>query len=173
MNNMNKNIKIRNEIAADILAIENLTKAAFMNALHADHTEQFIVNALRKAHKLSLSLVAEQNGVVVGHVAISPVTISDGSDKWYGLGPISVAPELQRQGIGSQLMEEVLKILKSQGALGCVVLGDPDYYGRFGFEADAKLFYADVPPEYFQVYAFDSEVPTGEVFYHEAFNAQG
>ncbi|MFX5522399.1 N-acetyltransferase, partial [Acinetobacter baumannii] len=75
-----------------------LTEAAFRNAAHSSHTEQFIVDALRARGELSVSLVAEMDGKVIGHVAVSPVTISDGSTGWFGLGPISVLPAWQGQG---------------------------------------------------------------------------
>jgi putative acetyltransferase len=95
---------IRNERESDVEAISDVTKAAFENHPHSQHTEQFIVNALRVANALTISLVAEVDGKVVGHIAFSPVTISDGSHNWYGLGPISVLPECQRQGIGKSLI---------------------------------------------------------------------
>jgi putative acetyltransferase len=94
-------IKIRKEIASDVTDIKTLTTAAFLNTSHTSHTEQFIISALRNSGNLTVSLVAEADGEIVGHVAISPVSISDGSQGWYGLGPISVAPEHQGVGIGS------------------------------------------------------------------------
>jgi putative acetyltransferase len=127
-----------------------VTIAAFLHAPHTSHTEQFIVAALRKSGQLTVSLVANADGAVVGHVAISPVSISDGASGWYGLGPISVAPEYQRGGIGSRLMREALRALREHGASGCVVLGEPEYYGRFGFRVDLSLSLPGVPPEYFQ-----------------------
>lgn len=166
------NLTIRNESSADIAAIEALTIAAFQDMQYSSHTEQFIINALRKAGQLSISLVAEVEGRIVGHVAVSPVVISDGSKGWYGLGPISVAPEYQGQGIGSQLMMQVLAELKQLGAAGCVLVGEPLYYGRFGFKAEPNLVYAGIPPEYFQALSFGSQIPVGEVTFHEAFNAQ-
>lgn len=165
-------IHIRPECPTDIPAIEALTVAAFLEAEHTSHTEQFIVNALRRAGQLSVSLVAESDGVIVGHVAVSPVTISDGSTGWYGLGPISVVPEQQGKGIGSQLMHQALAELRELGAAGCVLLGDPDYYSRFGFRAMPELVLPDVPPEYFQALAFGDDVPVGTVTYHQAFDAR-
>lgn len=150
-----------------------MTASAFLNAPHASHTEQCIVNALRKAGKLSISLVAEADGVLIGHVAISPVSISDGTSGWFGLGPISVLPQHQRQGVGSKLMREVLRILRERGASGCVVLGEPEYYGRFGFQTGTGLVLSGVPPQYFQAISFDSSNPQGTVTYHEAFEARG
>lgn len=166
------NIHIRPEEPADIAAIEAVTAAAFREAPHTSHTEQFIVNALRRAGALTLSLVAAADGAIVGHVAVSPVTISDGSAGWYGLGPISVAPEHQQLGIGSQLMRQALAELRRLGAAGCVLLGDPAYYGRFGFKAEPTLVLPEVPPEYFQAIAFATVIPSGTVTYHPAFNAQ-
>ena len=166
-------VKIRKELQTDKSAISSVTEAAFKEASHSSHTEHFIVNALRKNNVLTISLVAEASGAIIGHVAISPVSISDGAKKWFGLGPISVLPKHQRQGIGSQLMKQVLSELKDLGASGCVVLGDPNYYGRFGFKVDPNLVFPGVPSEYFQALSYTSEIPQGEVAYHEAFNAQG
>jgi putative acetyltransferase len=165
-------VVIRPERPSDVAAIHELTKAAFLNAPHTGYTEQFIVDALRNAGVLTLSLVAETAGALLGHVAISPVTISDGSIGWYGLGPISVAPDFQRMGIGTLLMRTALQTLREQGAQGCVVLGDPSYYSRFGFMPEPTLVLTDVPPEYFQSLRFGTSLPSGVVSYHSAFNAQ-
>jgi putative acetyltransferase len=166
------NIKIRNETAADAPAIKAVTISAFMNAPHTSHTEQFIVTALRKAGLLSISLVADAEGTVIGHVAVSPVSISNGASGWFGLGPISVLPEHQRRGVGSRLMHEALRILREHGAGGCVVLGEPEYYSRFGFQTDPNLILPGVPHEYFQAISLDSSRPRGTVSYHQAFNAR-
>lgn len=166
------NITIKNEAATDAPAIEAVTTAAFLEAEHSSHTEQFIVNALRRAGQLSVSLVAEDaGGQVVGHVAISPVRISDGSAGWYGLGPVSVAPEHQGRSIGTQLVNKALAALRELGASGCVVLGDPVYYGRFGFAATPALVYPGVPPQYFQALLLGGAMPSGTVAYHAAFEA--
>lgn len=165
-------MQIRKETAGDIPVIAAVTASAFLNAPHTSHTEQFIVDALRRAGKLAISLVADSEGTVVGHVAVSPVSISDGAPGWFGLGPISVAPEHQGRGVGSRLMYEALHILRENGAVGCVVLGEPGYYNRFGFRVEPALVLPGVPPEYFQAVSFDSSQPRGIVSYHEAFNAQ-
>ena len=165
------NIMIRDEQPKDIEAIDTLTRAAFLNAEHTSHTEQFIVNSLRKSGQLTISLVAVENGEIVGHVAISPVSISTGATGWYGLGPISVCPTKQGLGIGSQLILASLEKLKQVGAKGCVLLGDPNYYHRFGFRSYLELVLPGVPSEYFQALSFNGEIPQGVVRYHEAFNA--
>jgi putative acetyltransferase len=162
---------VRPETAADSDAIDALTIAAFRGAPHASHTEHFIVRALRRAHQLTVSLVAEHDGELLGHVAVSPVMISDGTQGWYGLGPVSVAPERQRRGIGKQLIREALLALQRSGARGCVVVGDPAYYGRFGFATDSRLRLEGVAPQYFQALPFMEQLPTGTVTFHEAFRA--
>ncbi|CAN7583222.1 Acetyltransferase (GNAT) domain protein [compost metagenome] len=164
-------VQIRPESPSDADAIAQLTTAAFLTAPHTSHTEAFVINALRRAGQLTVSLVAQAGDRLVGHVAISPVTVSSGATGWYGLGPISVAPDLQGQGIGSQLMHAALADLRRLGAAGCVLLGDPAYYGRFGFAARPGLVLDGVPPEYFQALAFDGGYPAGSVQYHDAFNA--
>jgi len=165
-------IEIRNEEPSDAEAIEAVTVAAFRNAPHASRSEHIIVDALRKAGQLTVSLVAEEDGGIVGHVAISPVTVSDGSPGWYGLGPISVAPERQNRGIGARLMERAIEELRRLGAAGCVVPGDPAHYRRFGFKAESGIVLPDVPPEYFQAVRFHGPTPAGAVSYHEAFHAR-
>ena len=168
-------IQLRHETPDDIAAIEAVTVAAFADAAHASHTEQFIVRALRAANELTLSIVAEEHGQVVGHVALSPVMIADDSGRktegWHGLGPISVLPHRQGQGIGSRLMEQALSELRGMRAAGCVLLGDPAYYGRFGFQAHAGLQLPGVPPGYFMALALHGPVPEGIAHYSDAFNA--
>jgi putative acetyltransferase len=162
---------IRPETAADIAAISAVTEAAFRTCPYSRQTEQFIVHALRKAVALTVSLVAEVDGKVAGHVAFSPVKISDGSSGWYGLGPVSVLPELQRQGIGKALIREGLARLKAAEASGCMLVGDPDYYKRFGFRNFPELIHEGIPQQYFVVLPFGKTVPRGTVTFHEAFHA--
>lgn len=166
-------ICVRKEETNDIEGIHRVTEAAFLNAPHTDHTEQFIVEALRNSDVLVISLVAEDAGKIIGHVAVSPVSISDGSQGWFGLGPISVNPTNQGVGIGSELMRAALAELENIDANGCVLLGDPGFYKRFGFEPVEHLVFPGVPPEYFQAVAFKGSYPHGEVAYHESFTAKG
>lgn len=167
------NIQIRNETASDAAQIHQVTEQAFLHAPHAAHTEQFIVQALRGAGALTISQVAHTNGKIIGHVAISPVAISNGAKGWFGLGPISVLPEHQGQSVGSKLMASALAALKEMGASGCVLVGDPGYYGRFGFKVVEGLVYPGVPAKYFQALSFSNTFPRGEVTFHAAFAAQG
>jgi predicted N-acetyltransferase YhbS len=116
-----------------------------------------------------VSLVVDLEAAVVGHAAASPVTISDGTAGWYGLGPVSVAPGYQRRGFGAALVRAVLHALMQARAAGCVVLGEPDYYDRFGFLRRADLRLPGVPAGYFQAAAFGPGWPSGDVTYDAAF----
>jgi len=162
---------IRSERKADIEAIFEITKEAFRNHPYSNQTEQFIVNALRAANALTISLVAEVADRVVGHVAFSPVTISGSSPDWYGLGPVSVLPQFQRQGIGQALIHEGLSLLKSMGARGCVLVGEPDYYNRFGFRSFTDLIFEGVLQKYVLALPFDEEMPRGSIRHHSGFSA--
>lgn len=167
---------IRDERPDDAAAIAALTTAAFRDAPHASGTEAQIVDALRADNALTLSLVAIENNIIVGHAVFSPVTITASAigsttGGWFGLGPVSVRPDRQRSGIGSALIEAGLQRLKECGARGCVVLGDPAYYARFGFVSDPALRYAELPPEYFRRIVFKGTPPHGTVTYHSAFDA--
>jgi len=164
---------IRSETEADVAAIRAVTVAAFKTLDVSNQTEQFIIAGLRDARALTVSLVAEIDGRVVGHIAFSPVEISDGTRGWYGLGPVSVLPEYQRQGIGKALIREGLSRLKSLNARGCCLAGHPDYYWKFGFRNTPGLGVEGVPEEVFLALSFDGNVPQGTVTFHEAFKAEG
>jgi len=162
-------MEIRFETRSDEETFAKLITAAFLEAEHSSGNEARIVEMLRKAASLTASLVATDNGEIVGHVAFSPVTIYGRNDGWFGLGPVAVMPIRQRQGIGCALIEAGLATLRAQGSKGCVVLGEPAYYRRFGFTADPNLRLSEVPPEYFQRLKFKEQPCGGEVKYHAAF----
>ena len=162
---------LRKETDADIEAITEMTIAAFKTLPVSNQTEQFIIHALRKAGALAVSIVAEMDGRIVGHIAFSPVTLSDGTTEWYGLGPVSVLPEYQKQGIGKALVNEGLSLLKKLGAQGCALVGDPNYYKRFGFKNYPQLVHEGIPQEYFMALPFNDKVPQGTVEFHKAFLA--
>jgi putative acetyltransferase len=164
-------ITIRSETDADIGTITKVTITAFKTLEISNHTEQFIIEALRVAKALTISFVAEVNGRVVGHIAFSPVTISDGTRNWYGLGPVSVLPEYQRQGIGKTLIREGLSRLRDMNAQGCCLVGHPDYYRKLGFTNIPELVHDGVPPEVFFALSFDGHTPQGTVTFHDGFKA--
>jgi putative acetyltransferase len=168
---MDQKVKLRSETDADASAITDVTVAAFKTLEISNHTEQFIVMALRAAKALTVSLVAEADGRVIGHIAFSPVTISDGTQNWYGLGPVSVLPEFQRQGIGKALIQEGLSRLKDINAQGCCLVGHPEYYRKFGFKNTPELVLEGVPQEFFFALSFDGHTPHGAVTFHDAFKA--
>ncbi len=164
---------IRDEQPGDAPAIRAITLAAFAGKPYSDQTEAAIVDALRAAGALSLSLVAVEAGEIVGHVTFSGIDI-DGAPAsgWFGVGPVSVRPDRQKKGIGTALMRAGIDRLKAAGAKGCVLEGDPAYYRRFGFELARTLIYPEGPPEYFQVLELASAEPGGIVTFHPAFAAR-
>ncbi len=170
---MNAKIVIRRETDSDVSAITEVTAAAFKALEISNQTEQFIIAALRHAKALTVSLVAEVNGRIIGHIAFSPVTISDGTRNWYGLGPVSVLPEYQRKGIGKALIREGLSRLKDLDAKGCCLVGHPDYYRKLGFKNIAGFVHEGVPQEVFFALSFEGRYPQGTVTFHEGFKADG
>lgn len=164
-------IIIRPERPGDEATIHRLTEAAFRDMPFSEGDEQHLVDALRRDGDLALSLVAEDAARIVGHIAFSRVTIGDGTPDWYDLGPVSVWPELHRQGIGSALILHGIAILRMRGAAGIVLLGSPDYYRRFGFRHQPQLRYSGPPPEYFQCLVLRGDLPEGEVTYAPAFRS--
>ena len=162
-------INIRPEVSADCGTIHTLTQAAFKDMPFSDGDEPDLVDRLRADGDLTLSLVAEDATRIVGHIAFSPVEISDGTKNWYGLGPVSVWPDLQKGGIGGALINRGIADLREIGARGIILLGSPVYYSRFGFEHDPALTYPGPPPEYFQRLVLTGEQPSGEVRYSAAF----
>lgn len=162
-------ITIRPEAPGDEDTIFALTEAAFRDMPFADGNEQHLVSRLRDMGDLSLSLVAEDAERIVGHIAFSPVTISDGATNWYAIGPVSVWPELHHQGIGSALINRGIADMRQRGANGIVLTGSNEYYPRFGFRQEAQLTYAGAPAEYFQCLLLDGDLPQGAVKFAPAF----
>jgi len=162
---------IRPERPEDATTIHALTDAAFKGMWFSDGAEPRIIDVLRAAGALTLSLVATEGSDILGHVAFSPVTLDGAAGDWYGLGPVSVWPARQRTGLGQALIREGLQRLQALGAGGCVLLGDPAYYCRFGFESDPGLYNAGAPPGAFQRLSLRGAPPAGEVRFHPAFDA--
>jgi len=161
---------VREERPGDVVAIDEVTREAFRDHPFSRQTEHRIVRGLREAGALSLSLVAVRDGLVVGHVAFSPVVIGGLEATWWGLGPLSVAPSVQRIGVGSALVRSGLRRLAERAVAGCVVLGDPRYYGRFGFAPREGLVYPGAPSDHFMALVRSGDAPVGEVAFHPAFS---
>ena len=159
---------IRPETANDYGAIRDLLVKAFANHPYSHQTEHLIVEALRSAGALTAALVAERHGTVAGHIAFSPANINSCDWNLFALGPIAVLPEFQRQGIGRKLIEEGLKLLCGQGAHGCVLVGDPAFYTRFGFQHNPMLTLKGVPPEVLMSMTMVEPCPRGEISLHPA-----
>lgn len=161
---------IRQEQQGDHSAIADVTTSAFLGVEHSDQTEAAIVARLREANALTLSLVAVESDTIIGHIAFSPALIDGTACGWFGLGPVSVRPDRQNDGIGTALIKRGLADLRSRGAVGCVLLGEPAFYRCFGFEPDDGLSYADAPPEFFlRLNLIGRAAPSGSVAYHPAF----
>ncbi|MFC4234733.1 GNAT family N-acetyltransferase [Thalassospira xianhensis] len=160
---------IRDETEADIPAIHALLASAFATAPHSQQTEHLIVDALRDKGRLSLSLVAIEDDELVGCVAFSPVKIDGRESDWFGLGPVAVNPDRQGLGIGSELIQAGIARLRVNDAAGCVVLGEPGYYSRFGFAPLPDLKLEGVPEQYFMARPLIDIVPVGNVDYDPAF----
>ena len=155
-------IRIRPEKPKDIISVRSINEQAFCQPAEAD-----IVDKLRPICPATLSLVAEDSGCVVGHVFFTPATVESetGTIEGMGLAPMAVLPGRQRQGIGSNLVEHGLKILRERGCPFVIVLGHREYYRRFGFEPASryglKCQWEGVPDEAFVVLIFDEQVMAG------------
>jgi putative acetyltransferase len=127
-------VKIRSEQPADIPAVRSVHEAAFPTAAEAN-----LVQKLRTSGKAAVALVAEDEGRIVGHILFSRVTFDPPVDVLaLGLAPMAVLPGHERHGVGRRLVQNGLAECHAQGACMVVVLGDPGYYGRFGFERASR-----------------------------------
>ncbi len=165
-------IAIRSELARDTDDIRAINVAAFQDHAYSQQTEHLIVEALPADGVLAVSLVAVRHDHPVGHIAFSSARIGATTKDWYIAGPVAVLPAFQHQGIGTALVEAGLAELRSSGAKGCVLVGDPRFYERFGFSTRPGLVYKGVPDEFVLALPFCETVPTGEIAAHEAFAIQ-
>ena len=164
-------VSIRPEQAGDERAIRALTDAAFRDTVHADGDEGPLVERLRADGDLVLSLVAlSSDQAIVGHVAFSPVKVEHGEGPWFQLAPVSVIPLRQKTGIGSDLIERGLEDMRGAGAKGIALVGDPEYYSRFGFTRDHGLTLSDELDPYLQILVFEGEKPSGKLTLAPAFD---
>lgn len=168
-------MRVRAETPSDVAAVARLNRAAFGQAAEAD-----LVDRLRLAGDAVVSLVAEQQAEVVGHILFSPVRLDPAPPlppRWLGLAPMAVLPSRQRGGIGRALVEAGLAAARAGGTTAVVVLGHPEYYPRFGF-APASGFGLrcayDAPDEAFMALALTPDGLArhrGLVCYAPAFDA--
>jgi len=162
---------VRSETDRDVDGIREVNIAAFLGRPYSHQTEHLIVEELRAAGALEVSLVAESEGEVVGHIAFSAAEIGGASTGWFLLGPVAVRPERQGEGIGRALVEGGLDALRARGARGCVLVGDPAFYGRFGFTQCPGVTWPGVPEENVLCLVLSGEMPAGKVAHHPAFLA--
>jgi putative acetyltransferase len=160
---------VRDEVAADHPVITDLVRVAFAPMPFSDENDHLITDALRSAGDLTLSLVAEVQGELIGHVAFSPVVIGPLSG-WFGLGPLAVRADWQRKGVGRALVATGLRRLTDMGASGCALIGNPAIYGRLGFHSDGRLSFGGLPPHLVQWQALRAgPPPEGAIRFAPAF----
>lgn len=165
-------IQIRPETANAVDSIREVNIEAFRNHPVSRQTEHLIVDALRSAGSLDISLVAVRDERVVGHIAFSAAGVGESETGWFILGPVAVLPDVQGEGIGTALVEAGLSELRTRNASGCVLVGDPGFYGRFGFTAFPELVYEGVPQKYVLALPFGDAVPSGGIHAHAAFEVE-
>ena len=165
-------MQIRAEKESDISAVYSLNASTFQRSAEAD-----LVDALRRQARPIVSLVAERETIVVGHILFSPVSLEGWRDlKIMGLAPMAVATQHQRSGIGSALVRAGLEQCKKLGISAVVVLGHPEYYPRFGFLPSTRFNIRseyDVPEEAFMVVELEPGTllgASGRIKYHPAFS---
>jgi putative acetyltransferase len=163
------NMIFRPETDSDIEAIYGLTQQAFAPMPYSDGDEQDLINRLRDHAALSLSLVAQDGDTIVGHVAFSPAKAEDGTPGWFALGPVSVSPDRQGQGIGDQIIREGIRRLVEQNAAGLILIGNPKYYRRFGFVVSPDAAPVGQPKEYFMVLPLRATTPKSVIAFHPLF----
>jgi putative acetyltransferase len=162
---------IRNEKPGDEPAIRAVIAEAFKPVPYSRQTEVAIYDALRTAGAMTVALVAEEDGAVVGHIVLSHVTIGGAFGDWLGAGPVAVRPDRQGRGIGRALVEAALERARRLGAPGCVLVGDPAFYGRFGFATREGLVHDGVPDPFVLAVSLGAPVPKGTIRFHPAFAA--
>lgn len=158
---------IRHATADDIPAIRMVITEALLLLEQSTGTEADIVDKLSDAKALILSLVAEDKGAVVGYLAGSPARIG-AEDGWGLIGPLAVLPSRHRQGIGSALMKEAIVRMQADYQ-GAALVGDPEYYRRFGFKDFPGLRVEGCPSRFVQALPFGASEPEGELIHHPAF----
>ena len=168
MKQVSGKVDIRGEQSEDHADIHEVTRLAFTGQPFSEGDEPELIDRLRSEGALTLSLVAMDGDVLVGQITFSPADLTSGKGAWYALGPVSVTPSRQGEGIGSRLIESGLDRIKTMGAMGCILTGNPDYYVRFGFRLAPENCPENEPPEHFMLKLLQSEAPKGQFSFHEA-----
>lgn len=162
-------LTVRPERDDDRHAVHDVTQRAFAPMSYAGGNEQDLINRFRDAGALAASLVAQYDGHVVGQLTLTPATAADSSAGWFAMGPVAVAPEMQGMGIGAALIRAGIDWLHDHAAAGCVLVGNPAYYSRFGFRRAPQLCPPGQPADYFQILPIGTAEPTSVVAFHPLF----
>lgn len=160
---------IRPEQPGEEAAIHAMTARAFDGHPYSDGDEQHVIDRLREDGDLVLSLVAVDGERILGQITYSPAILANGDEGWVVLGPVAVEPSHHGQGIGRALIEAGEAAMKERGAKGITVLGNPDIYGRFGFEQNTPMWLAGELGWAFQVKSLGAPIPACEQRYVRAF----
>jgi putative acetyltransferase len=160
---------IREEHAGDEAAIHALTERAFEGHPYSEGDEADVIDRLRADGDLLASLVAEDEGTIIGQVTWSAARLSNGEDGWMVVGPICVEPARQGEGIGRALLEAGEAAMQARGAKGITVLGDPQLYGRFGYRQHTPMRLEGELGEFLQVKSFGAPIPAATISYAPAF----
>jgi putative acetyltransferase len=161
---------IRPERPGEEGAIRDMVTRAFAGHAYSDGDEQDVIDRLRADGDLLLSLVAEQDGAIIGQATFSPAILENGEEGWVVLGPMAVDPAHKGRGLGRKLIEAGEAIMRERGAKGITVLGDPELYARFGFATDTPMWLAGELGWAFQVKSLGPPIPATEQRYVRAFD---
>jgi len=174
------NYSIRKEKPSDYQAVFSVIEKAFRDTEHTNHKEQFLVESLRNSFAFveELSLVAMSDHQIIGHILLTKIVIANEGARYdsLALAPVSVLPEYQGKGVGSKLINQAHQKAKSLGFKSIVLLGDPNYYSRFGYEPAHTFGISlpfDVPLEYCMAIELEDgalDDVNGEVIYPEEFS---
>lgn len=161
---------IRSEQPSDYDAIYDITKRAFAPMPFAGGNEQDLINALRDNDALIISLVALIGTEIVGHIAFSEAFPINEAGGYYALGPVAVDPRLQRSGIGSALINAGIDMLRKRGAACCILIGNTNYYKRFGFKAAPHLCPDGEPSDHYMILPLGNKNPDSVAGFHPLFH---
>lgn len=174
------NIIIRKELENDHTEVKEMIKKSFETAEHTDNNEHNLVEKLRKSDNFieELSLVAEKDGKIIGHVMSTRLDIVSNNKSYISLAlaPLSVHPDFQRMGVGTLLIKETFNVAKELEYGSIFVLGSDTYYPKFGFEKSTNFGISapfDVPSEYFMAIELNEDAlknVSGNLVYAKEFS---